>query len=533
MTMTGPGRRFEPILALAIAAGFGGLAVALQAPPSVVPATAPADRFSAERAMRHVEAIASRPHPMASPEAAEARRYLGDELRAIGLTVLVQQDDEIPGENLLAVLPGTKPGGKAVMLVAHSDSVPGGPGAGDDAAGVAAILETIRAVKSGPPLANDLIVLFTDGEERGLFGAKIFVKHREWVDRVGIVLNFEGRGDRGPSYMFETSEGNGRLIREFARAAPHPMATSLAYSVYQRMPNGTDLTVFKDAGLPGLNFAFVDGVEHYHQPSDTPRNLDPRSLQHHGSYALAMARRFGELDLATLETEPDAIYFHMPGPFLVVYPGAWAVPMAVAAAVGFAGVVAWGWRRGRVTILGLADGVGRGLLAILAATIVPWGVWKVIEPWRAPVPGKFYTGSPEIAWGLAAVGLVAALAVYRPGRTRALVANRALGGLSWWLVLTIAATVLLPGGSYLFLVPLAFGLIGIATAIARPGLEGPAAYLGAIAALGLVPPTMQSLGVALGPTLPFASAPMAGLLVAGTWPVVARIMALSRPPEGA
>ena len=61
-------------------------------------------------------------------------------------------------------------------MVAHYDSVPSSPGAGDNAASVAAILEAIRALKAGSALRNDLIVLFTDGEELGLLGAKGFVE---------------------------------------------------------------------------------------------------------------------------------------------------------------------------------------------------------------------------------------------------------------------------------------------------------------------------------------------------------------------
>ena len=51
--------------------------------------------------------------------------------------------------------------------MAHYDSVPFGPGAADDGAGVVTLLETARALKAGPPLKNDVIFLFTDGEEAG------------------------------------------------------------------------------------------------------------------------------------------------------------------------------------------------------------------------------------------------------------------------------------------------------------------------------------------------------------------------------
>ncbi len=511
--------------------GVGTLAVWRQGPPAVVSASAPPEEFSAGRAKAQLGVIASEPHPSGSSAAFAVRDFLLSELRGLGLEPQVLKDDELKVENVVAVRPGAKPRGKAVMLAAHYDSVAGGPGAGDDAAGVAAILETLRALKHGPPPENDVIALFTDGEERGMEGARAFVKLKTWVDRVGLVLNFEGRGNRGPSYMFETSDRNGWLIREFAGAAPHPMANSLAYSVYQRMPNGTDLTEFKRVGLKGLNFAFVDGVEHYHQASDTPDNLDLRSLQHQGSYALALARHFGSMDLAPADSEPDAIYFQPLVGSLVVYAGSWVRPLAVAAVLLFVGVVGLGLRRGRVTAWGLVGGVAMGLITLLAALLVAGGAWSLIAPWRQPVPGKGYRGSPELAWALGGLGLSAALAAVAWGLRKVSVENLTLGGLFWWLVLTLAATAGLPGGSYLFLWPMVCGLGALAVSLAWPALRGPAAYLGAIPTLTMLPPTFQAICTALGPSQPFAPSPFAALLVLATIPLMARIFGERKPGD--
>ena len=96
--------------------------------------------------------------------------------------------------------------GKALLLAAHYDSTRDGPGAADDGASVAAILETLRALKSQPALQNDLICIFTDGEEAGLLGAEAFVAEHPWAKEIGLVLNFEYRGNRGPFFMFETSQ---------------------------------------------------------------------------------------------------------------------------------------------------------------------------------------------------------------------------------------------------------------------------------------------------------------------------------------
>src|SRR5690606_26753261 len=69
--------------------------------------------------------------------------------------------------NVSAVIEGTAPTGR-IVLAAHYDSVPSGPGAADDGAGVAAILEAARALQAGGPPENDVVLLLTDGEERGL-----------------------------------------------------------------------------------------------------------------------------------------------------------------------------------------------------------------------------------------------------------------------------------------------------------------------------------------------------------------------------
>jgi hypothetical protein len=266
----------------------------IQAPKSVK-SDAPLDQFSSGRAMTKLSIIAKEPHPIGSQAHQAVQNYLVQELEGLGLKPEIQkamvaspQAGEI--ENIVTRIRGTD-NSKAVMITAHYDSVPTAPGAGDDGAGIAAMLETIRALQVSGPLKNDLILLMTDGEETGLNGAKAFMKEHPLAKNVGIVLNFEARGNKGPSFMFETSDQNGWLIKEFIKAAPDPVAYSIIYNLYKRMPNDTDLTVFREGGLPGLNFAFGIGLNAYHQPIDTPENLDPSSLQHHGEYMLSLSLR--------------------------------------------------------------------------------------------------------------------------------------------------------------------------------------------------------------------------------------------------
>src|SRR5690606_28153045 len=109
----------------------------------------------------------------------------------------------------------------------------------------------VRAyLASGTKPKNDIILLFTDGEELALDGAKLFMDEHPWAKEVGMALNFEARGTSGPSNMIlETNQGNAELIKEFIKANPsYPVASSLMYSVYKILPNDTDSTVFREAG---------------------------------------------------------------------------------------------------------------------------------------------------------------------------------------------------------------------------------------------------------------------------------------------
>ena len=318
--------------------------------PDPVPASAPVGEFSAERALETVRAIAQRPHPVGSAEHDRVRDYVVGEFRRLGVAPEVQAGigsfRRYTGkvENILARLPGAAGTARPVVLAAHYDSTRRGPGAGDDAHGVAALLETLRALRHSAPLRNDVVFLVTDGEEDGMLGAALFVRDRPQQIEPGVVLNFEARGTGGAATMFETSEPNEWLIRSLRAAVPAANATSFAYEVYRRMPNDTDLSVFKRAGLAGMNFAFIEHPEWYHRPQDDPAHLDLRSVQEQGNYALALAREFGNQDLDRPQ-RGDAVYFPTRLTSLILYPTAWVQPLAWLTVVALAVAALAGWRR--------------------------------------------------------------------------------------------------------------------------------------------------------------------------------------------
>jgi hypothetical protein len=487
------------VLFLILAAGVYAAAFGpAMSPPPVVPATAPATEFSAERARMHLREISRAPSPVGSEEHGRVREYLLGALQDLGLDPRVQETTTLRRgwganraavvRNIVARLPGTDPTG-AVVLMSHYDTAPFAPGATDAGNGVVAILETVRALRAGPPLANDVIVLITDAEEVGLLGAHAFVHDHPWAADAGLVLNAEGRGNAGPVLMFRTAGENGGLIRALARAPSRPIATSLSDAVFQRMPNDTDLTVFDQAGLPGLDFANGHGITHYHTPLDSYEEADPRSLQHHGDYLLALARDFGRQDLAAIEAPPRS-YFSVPWIGLVHYPLALALPLAVLAALAAAAAVALLAWRGHRRIPGIAAGVGVAVGTVGVLAIGAHLGWMILAS-LIPEPGWAWHGSPYNS-GYYLVGFLALAAsaftgVYGLARRWLTYRELLAGGMVVWAVLAVGSAVLLPGGGYLFGWPLLFAAAGLAyVVVERSGAELRQAVVLGVLAIPLV-----------------------------------------------
>ncbi|MET0415354.1 MAG: M28 family peptidase, partial [Actinoplanes sp.] len=291
-----PHRALAALIAVVVLALTGYAAVLAVQPPAMRDPSAPAGEFSAGRAFEHVQAIAIQPHPVGSAAQDAVREHLLTTLRGMGLTPEVQDTVSVEGgalsssaggtglarvRNVVTVIPGTASTGR-VFLVAHYDSAQVAPGGNDDAAGTSAILETARALLTGPRPRNDIVLVLTDGEEACLCGAKAFVDQHPLARDGGVVLNLEARGSSGPAIMFETTEKNRRLIDVYA-SAPHPVGTSFAVEIYRLLPNDTDFTPFREAGrFTGMNSAYIDGAAVYHAPTDLPASMDRDSLQHHG-----------------------------------------------------------------------------------------------------------------------------------------------------------------------------------------------------------------------------------------------------------
>jgi hypothetical protein len=440
-------------------------------PPEPIPISAPFSKFSAARAIQHVLRVSHEPHPIGSAANLAVRKYLVEELSALGMNPRVfssfgvghLSSGIVAGkvEDVLGRAPGTSNTG-AIVLVAHYDSVYRGPGAADDGAGVATLLETVRALHSSPPLKNDLIVLFTDGEEAGLLGAEAFARSHPWMKDVGLILNFEARGNGGPSVLFETGAESGALIDQVKQIAPYPITSSFFETLYRLLPNDTDFSVFRRAGVPGLNFAFGEGLEVYHSMLDTPGNLSLASIQHHGSYALALTRRFGEIDLKEVHRTPDdSVFFNWLGSHMVSYPGKWIFPGEILLTLLVTEVIFLAVRKSGLKVKSLLSAflsVSGIAVAIPVLSYLPWKIASVLLAGRPLATDSLGTTLLLISFLFFDVALAVFAFVLLRRSFDTLVLSRA--SLILLSALSCVTALAMPSGSYILSCPALLLAIG-------------------------------------------------------------------------
>ncbi|MEL6444663.1 MAG: M20/M25/M40 family metallo-hydrolase [Bacteroidota bacterium] len=450
--------------------------------------------FELERALAHLTAIASEPRPVGSRAHVETQQYLARELETAGFEVGLQRADVNEPRlgihfarvhNVAGRLRGTGDG-TAIALVSHYDSVPGSPGAADNGAAVAALLEVARVLSNGPDLAHDIVLLFTDAEEVGLLGAKAFMLEHPWATDVEVALNFDARGGSGPSIMFETSQNNSALVSTFASGSEHPVASSLTQSLYEMMPNDTDLSVFKAFEVAGLNFAFIEDEPHYHSALDVIENLDPQSLYHHGKNALDVVYALNTSSLSSQSLEAssgNALYFSLPFGLFIHVPmwGGLIASLVGLAAMGY--LLVLGTRKGTWEVKALAKSFAAVTTSLGLSIGLAYGCWFVSERLiydyarvGDQMP-RLVAACMAIGAGIGPMLMARAINKIKPATVLASL-------LCLWGLVTMALLIWLPGGVYLGLLPLYPGLALLALLIARPPAKSPTPlHTGAWAAL--------------------------------------------------
>jgi hypothetical protein len=232
--------------------------------------------------------------------------------------------DRLDGVNLVAQLPGESR--DAIVVVAHHDTVLGSPGADDNGAGVAALLELARLF-AGRRLRRTVILAAPDFEEIGLIGSRHLVPWLQDRHRVIGAIVFDAiaymdstpnsqrippgvstlyprqirrlreRAGAGDMVIAIYRDSSARLVSEWGRCLAatlgrervlllrDPVDLPLVGRLAARVPaarnfSRSDHVNFWRAGLPAIHVTDTAPFRNpnYHLPGDTPDTLDYATL---------------------------------------------------------------------------------------------------------------------------------------------------------------------------------------------------------------------------------------------------------------
>lgn len=481
-----------------------------------------ATEFSIDNALYHLKNISQKPHHTGSEEHKNVQNYLVQELQKLNLEPEIQYQTAInkkwraatTTENIIAKIKGTE-NGKALLLLTHYDSNPHSSlGASDAGSGVVTILEGIRAyLAANKTPKNDIIILFSDAEELGLLGAQAFVENHPWAKDVGLVLNFEARGSGGSSYMLmETNGKNKTLLTEFLNANPnYPAANSLMYGVYKKLPNDTDLTVFREKGnINGFNFAFIDDHFDYHTEQDSYERLNRETLLHQADYFTTSLNYFANADLTNLNSDTDYIYVNFPFTKLLTYPFSWVLPMLIIAFLLFIVLVVVGIYKKKMTVIGLLKGFIPYILSLVFCIAISYGLWQlllIIHPQYTDILHGFTYNGYQYIIAFVLLNLWILFKVYNKLK-EAKAIDLLIAPITFGLVINVLIYMNLPGAGF-FIIPVFASLFILAILLFMNINKASGAALFAIISIPsiyMIAPMVQLFPVALGLKTLFISA---------------------------
>ncbi|MCD2500610.1 M20/M25/M40 family metallo-hydrolase [Clostridium sp. NSJ-145] len=441
--------------------------------------------FSTEIAKEHIKEISKEVHSIQEPEAlGRVREYILNELKELGLEPEVFTYEGVESSkggiydinNIYAKIDGKNgEDGSYIMLASHYDSSPKkrsgedgeSKGAADAGYGVSTILEIVRIIKeSGQELENGIKILITDGEEMGLMGAKEEMNNNfDLYENVNFVVNLEARGIKGPALMFETSNNNKKVI-DLYKKANLPVSYSLAADVYNKMPNGSDFTEFKNAGLPGINFAVLNDLDYYHTKNDNYDNISDTSIQHYGEQVLPIVQeyvynaKYGQADY--FQSNQNSVFFTLLPNVFINYTSLIATILAVISLIALVVIMRNLKVNAKMVVKWIAVWTGLALASTAIGIAISYIISMVsgIEFKITYMPR--ITGSDFIV--LMAVILTSILVVLlskKLAKNREDLESMLFGGLWFNEFLLVIFMIALPGGSYLFLWPVIITLISI------------------------------------------------------------------------
>jgi len=227
----------------------------------------------------HLQIITEEEHPVLSGYHAKVGDHIVDTIKNTESFQVFEQKGETDSDmgNIeirnIAAFKKSVQSEETILLSAHYDSETGSFGANDNGVAVASMLAIMKKYDS-IDLNKNLLFLFPDAEEQGLAGSRFFLDNIDKSDygEIEYVFNFEARGAGGPVFMFESVNADDQDVNQLISKVDVVNNHSLATEIYKRLPNDSDLSVFKEIGVPGYNFGYFHGYYAYHTPEDNLQN---------------------------------------------------------------------------------------------------------------------------------------------------------------------------------------------------------------------------------------------------------------------
>jgi Zn-dependent M28 family amino/carboxypeptidase len=204
---------------------------------------------------------------------------IGEELYnlALGGDVMVHMDvdtiaEERTSQNVIGTLEGLQPEQGIVYIGGHYDSVSAGPGANDDASGVAGVLEAARVLgtKGHRTKATMKFIAF-GSEEIGLDGSYWYVvENEEEVSSMGIGMINLDMIAVGDTLFIGNIGWGGQTLNDYTKAK----ADAMGIDPWGSFTAGTnsDHTYFEVVGVPST-FLNHSPDPWFHTPEDTPDKI--------------------------------------------------------------------------------------------------------------------------------------------------------------------------------------------------------------------------------------------------------------------
>jgi aminopeptidase YwaD len=257
----------------------------------------------------HLRALIGERHPASSPTALrQAEGYLTEQFKGLGLEVSTHPFRALGDtyRNVIGTRPASHPSPASdapLIVAAHYDTVPGSPGADDNASALAVLLEAARCLRSAP-LSREVRFIAFSLEEEDLLGSLAYVSSLRQggheiggalvLECVGYACATEGSQQKPPGVPIAVPTV-GDFLAIVGNAASATLAAAVEGAAGERVPdlktatlivpgNGelfpdtrrSDHAAFWHHGYPAVMLTDTANFRNpnYHAPTDTIETLD-------------------------------------------------------------------------------------------------------------------------------------------------------------------------------------------------------------------------------------------------------------------